>query len=84
MTYCFLFIALNPLSMVLRQVSVLWNGKGEVQGQSPPLDDARLFAKNEKETESLVQTVRIVSDDIDMKFGLDKCAVWSLLENDVR
>ena len=25
--------------------------------------------------ESLVQTVRIVSDNIGMKFGLDKCAV---------
>ena len=41
------------------------------------MDDLKLFAKNEKEIESLVQTVKIVSDDIGVKFGLDKCAVWS-------
>ena len=34
----------------------------------------KLFAKNEKEIDSLVQTVRIFSDDIGMKFGLEKCA----------
>ena len=36
------------------------------------MDDLKLFAKNEKEIDSLVQTVRIFSDDIGMKFGLEK------------
>ena len=39
------------------------------------MDDLKLFARSEKETESVVQTVRIVSEDIGMKFGLDMCAV---------
>ena len=38
------------------------------------MDDLKLFAKSEKELESSMQTVRIGSDDIGMKFGLDKCA----------
>ena len=32
------------------------------------MDDLKLFAKNEKHMESLVQTVRMVSADIGMKF----------------
>ena len=42
------------------------------------MDDLKLFAKNEKEIDSLVQTVRIFSDDIGMKFGLEKCAAMTM------
>ena len=42
------------------------------------MDDLKLFAKNEKDIDSLVQTVRIFSDDIGMKFGLEKCAAMTL------
>ena len=42
------------------------------------MDDLKLYAKNEKGLESLVQTVRIFSDDIAMKFGIDKCATLVL------
>ena len=42
------------------------------------IDDLKLFAKNEKEIDSLVQTVRIFSDDIGMKFGLEKCAAMTM------
>ena len=39
------------------------------------IDDIKLFAKNEKELETLIQTVRIYSQDIGMEFATDKCAV---------
>ena len=39
------------------------------------MDDIKLFAKNEKELETLIQTVRIYSQDIGMKFGSEKCAM---------
>ena len=39
------------------------------------MDDLKLYAKSEKDLESLIQTVRIFSEDIGMEFGLDKCAV---------
>ena len=38
------------------------------------MDDITLFAKNEKELENLIQTVRIYSQDIGMKFGIEKCS----------
>ena len=42
------------------------------------MDDLKLFAKNEKEIDSLVQTVRIFSDGIGITFGLEKCAAMTM------
>ena len=39
------------------------------------MDDIKLFAKNEKELENLIQAVRICSHDIRMEFGTEKCAM---------
>ena len=38
------------------------------------MDDLKLYAKNEKEREGLLSTVKQFSHDIGMEFGLDKCA----------
>ena len=37
-----------------------------------------MYAKNEKGLESLVQIVRIFSDDIGIEFGIDKCGALVL------
>ena len=39
------------------------------------MDDIKLFAKNEKELETLIHTVRIYSRDIGMEFGIEMCAM---------
>ena len=39
------------------------------------LYDINIFAKNEKELETLVQTIRIYSHDLRMEFGIGKCAL---------
>ena len=39
------------------------------------LDDIKLLDKNEKELETLIQTVRIYSQDIRKEFGIEKCAM---------
>ena len=39
------------------------------------MDDIKLFAKNEKELETLIHTVRIYSRDIGMEFSIEKCAM---------
>ena len=39
------------------------------------MDDLKLFAKSEKGLDSLAQTVHGFSNDIVMKFGIDKCAM---------
>ena len=38
------------------------------------MDDLKLYSKNEKVLDSLIQTVRVFSQDIRMEFGIDKCA----------
>ena len=42
------------------------------------MDDLKLYGKNVKEINSLVQTVRVFSSDIDMDFGIEKCAVMTM------
>ncbi len=39
------------------------------------MDDSKVFAKNEKELETVIHTVRIYSQDIGMEFGIEKCAL---------
>ena len=39
----------------------------------------KLFAKNENDTETLIQAVRIYSKDIGMEFGIDKCTVLLMI-----
>ena len=38
------------------------------------MDDLKLYPRSNKEIQSIVNTVRIFSDDIHIQFGLDKCA----------
>ena len=39
------------------------------------MDDIKLFAKNEKELETLMPRVRIYSQEIGMEFCIEKCAM---------
>ena len=40
------------------------------------MEDIKLFSKNEKELETLIQTIRIYSQDIGMEFRMEKCALF--------
>ena len=42
------------------------------------MDDLKLCAKNERELDSFIQTVRIFSDDVGVVFDLDKCVLLVL------
>ena len=37
--------------------------------------DLKLYSRNEKELDSLVQTIRIFNEDIGMEFDIEKCAM---------
>ena len=39
------------------------------------MDNIKLFVKNGKEFETQIRTVRIYSQDIEMEFRIEKCAV---------
>ena len=47
------------------------------------MDDIKLFAKNEKELASSIQTVRIYSQDIGMEIGIEKC-IMLIMKNGKR
>ena len=40
------------------------------------MDDIKVFEKDEKEPEALIQTMRIYSWDIGMNFGIENVPCW--------
>ena len=42
------------------------------------MDDLKLYSRNQKELDSLVQTILIFNRDIGMEFGIEKCAMLVL------
>ena len=70
-------MTLIPLSLILRKVRA-----GYAFGRGKPtvnhllfMDDLKVYGKNEKQVNTMINTVRIFSQDICMEFGIDKCAV---------
>ena len=39
------------------------------------MNDLKLYSRSEKGLDSLVQTVHVLSEDIGMEFGIEKCAI---------
>ena len=42
------------------------------------MDDLKLYAKNEEQTNTLVRTVHVFSTDIGMEFGIKKCGILTM------
>ena len=42
------------------------------------IDDLKLYASNKKSFESLIQTIRVFSHDIEIELGVEKCAVLTM------
>ena len=43
------------------------------------MDDLQLYCECDKALDSLIQTVRIFSEDIEMQIGIDKCPTYHFL-----
>ena len=66
-----------PLTLVLRKANAHYEfTNGEKINH-------KLFARSEKALNSLVQTVRVVSEDTGMKFGIEKCAMLVLKRGNI-
>ena len=66
-----------PLKIILRKCMAgykLSRSQEKINHQMY-MDDIKLFPKNEKELETLIHTVRIYSQDIGMKLGIEKCVM---------
>ena len=70
-------LALIPLSLILRKAKAAYGFSGSKKKINHLLfmDDFKLYSGNEKELDSLVQTIPIFSKDVGMEFGIEKCAL---------
>ena len=70
-------LALIPLSLTLRKVKAAYEFSESKEKINHLLfmDDLKFYSRSEKGLDSLVQTVRVFSEDIGMEFGIEKCAM---------
>jgi hypothetical protein len=67
-------MALAPLSELLRNTSYGYKVNNMTYTHLLYMDDIKLFASNDGQLEGMLHTVKQFSKDIQMEFGLDKCA----------
>ena len=70
-------LALIPLNLILRKVKAAYefSGSKEKINRLLFMDDLKLYNRSEKGLDSLVQTIRVFSGDIGMKFSIEMCAM---------
>ena len=70
-------LALIPLSLISRKAKAAYKFSESKEKINDLLfiDDLKLYSQSEEELDSLVQTVRVFSEDIGMEFGIEKCAM---------
>ena len=77
----FLFVlSIVPLSLILKKVNVCykWGKKEYKLNLLLFMDDLKLYAKREEQTNTLVRTVYVLSTDIGMEFGIKKCGILTM------
>ena len=69
--------AMIPLDHIFRKRTSCYQFSKPKEKINNPMyvDDIKIFAKNGKELENLIQTIRIYSQDIGTEFGIEKCAM---------
>ena len=70
-------LALIPVSLILRKVKVGYefSKRKEKINHLLIMDDLKLYSQSEKRLHSLVQTVRVFSEDMGMEFDIEKCVM---------
>jgi len=76
-------VALNPLSLLLDNVSGYQATATRQLNHLLYMDDLKLFAKSDVQLETLLRTVHMFSTDVCLAFGLDKCAKLSVVRGKV-
>ena len=75
-----MLFALIPVTVILRILKQRHSFGKEKERLDHMLimDDLKLYGSKDNETDSLVKVVKIVSEDIGIRFGLDRCAVLNM------
>ena len=78
-------VAMIPMTRVLQKMEIGYQLKkeGSIINHLMFMDDIKLYGRNIKDVDTLIQTVRIVSGDIKMEFGIEKCALINMVKGKV-
>ena len=73
-------LSMVPLSLILKKVNACykWGKKEYKLNHLLFMDDLKLYAKSEEQTNTLVRTVYVFSTDIGMEFGIKKCGILTM------
>ena len=73
-------LSMVPLSLTLKKVNACykWGKKEYKLNHLLFMDDLKLYAKSEEQTNTLVRTVYVFSTDIGMEFGIKKCGILTI------
>ena len=73
-------LSMVPLSLILEKVNTCYKwGKKEYRlNHLLFMDDLKLYAKSEEQTNTLVRTVYVFTTDIGMVFGITKCGILTM------
>ena len=76
----FFVLCMMPMSLVLRKVKAgyEWGNKEFSLNHLLFMDDLKLYGKNEKQIDSLVRTVHILSTDTGIEIEIRKCGLLIL------
>ena len=67
----------DSIKLVLRKSTTGYDLEKDLRLNIFLMDELKLFGKSEDQIDSLVQTVRLLSEDIRKEFVLKKCSVLS-------
>ena len=73
-------LSMVSLSLILKRVNACykWEKKEYKLNHLLFMDDLKLYAKSEEQTNTLVRTVYVFSTDIGMEFGIKKCGILTM------
>ena len=73
-------LSMVPLSLILKKVNACykWGKKKYKLNHLLFMDDLKLYAKNQDQTNTLVRNVSAFSTNISMEFGIKKCGIIAM------
>ena len=73
-------LSMVPLSLILKKVNACykWEKKEYKLNHLLFMDDLKLYAKSEEQTNTLERTVYVLSTDIGMEFRIKKCGILTM------
>ena len=77
-------LSMVPLSLILKKANACykWGKKEYKLNHLFYMDDLKLYAKSEEQTNTLVRTVYVFSTDIGMEFGIKKYGIRTIVKSE--